>query len=484
MAPNLRHAFFASLSPHEAAVLNHNWRVWGRPSQILPRELIEDTQYSTWLLLAGRGFGKTRVGAETIAEEAESGRVSRIALIGETAADVRDVIVEGESGILRHAKPWFKPKYEPSKRRITWPNGVQAFTYNATEPDQLRGPQHDFAWGDELAKWRYAQETFDNLQFGLRLGQRPRSIFTTTPRPIKIVRDMLMDSTVFTTRGRTIDNSDNLARSFIKKMRDKYEGTRLGRQELDAEVLDDMPGALWTRAMLEQCYVKPKDGGHIDLDMFSRIVIGVDPAVSTNPWSDETGIVVVGIRESNNKCVVLEDASGQMNPTNWAFKVHELYKKYRADKVVAEANQGGDLVEFVLKTHNESMAVRLVHATKGKYVRAEPVSLLYEKGYVEHLGSFPVLEDQMCQFTRDMDRDKLQFSPDHADALVWAITELKIDYGDGTAIIDYYKSEAKKAEESRKNVAGVASNNVSDNASAELQSKLLQLMPPVALDKA
>ena len=442
MSARERRMFLSSLSDEESCVLLNDWNFWARPTQVMPRDMITNTKKSTWLLLAGRGFGKTRVGAEAIASEVEAGRAGRIALIGETAADVRDVIVEGESGILRHAKPWFRPKYEPSKRKITWPNGAVAFTYNATEPDQLRGPQHDFAWGDELAKWKYSHDTYDNLQFGLRLGLRPRSIFTTTPRPIKIVRDLVKDDTVIVTRGRTVENSDNLAASFIVKIRDKYEGTRLGRQELDAEILDDMPGALWTRSMLESAYIRPPQDGVVPLSSFSRIVVAIDPAVSSNPWSDETGIIVAGVRASDSHVVVLEDASGIMTPMQWSRKVVDLYNKYKADRVVAEANQGGDMIEFTLKASDPNIPVRLVHATKGKFVRAEPVSVLYEKMIVHHMGSFPVLEDQMCQFVRDLDRGSSEFSPDRVDALVWGLTELKIDYGDGTALIDFYRMQS------------------------------------------
>ena len=388
------------------------------------------------------GFGKTRIGSETLLEEVQARRAGRIAIIGETAADVRDVMVEGDSGILRSAPPWFKPVYEPSKRKVTFPNGAIALTYNATEPDQLRGPQFDFAWGDELAKWRYAQETWDNLQFGLRLGQRPRQIVTTTPRPIKLVRELVKDSTVYVTRGNTLDNSDNLAPSFIVAVRKKYEGTRLGRQELNAEILDDTPGALWTRDALEKCALKRPE--HLDLSQFSRIVVAIDPAVSSEEGSDETGITVVGKRHSDQHGVVLEDASGRMQPIEWARRAVKLYKDYSADRIVAEVNQGGDLVETTLRMVDTNISYRAVHASKGKVARAEPVSALYEQGRVHHLGSFPELEDQMSQFTRDFDKTAMGFSPDRVDSLVWGLSDLMdISGGDGSAIIDYYRRQVE-----------------------------------------
>lgn len=438
-----RRQFFADLTDEEASVLNYEWKFWARDEQLMPECLRVESNIATWLLLAGRGFGKTRVGSEALIEEVFHGRAGRIALIAETAADARDVIVEGDSGILARSPPWFKPVYEPSKRRITWPNGAMAFTYNAVEPDQLRGPQFDFAWGDELAKWRYAQETFDNLQFGLRLGRRPRQIFTTTPRPIKIVREMVSDPSVYVTRGRTLDNADNLAGSFLVAVRRKYEGTRLGRQELDAEILMDTPGALWTRAMIEAAYMKPLDVPEFPKHLFSRIVVSIDPAVTNEEGSDETGIVVAGVRTSDDHAVVIEDASGRMSPTEWAMKAVSLYRHYSADRIVAEVNQGGDMVETTVRMVDPNVSYKAVHASKGKVARAEPVSALYEQGRVHHMGALSVLEDQMSQFTRDFDKKTMGFSPDRVDALVWAITELKIDMGDGTAIIDFYKKQTE-----------------------------------------
>lgn len=447
MGSAARAQFFSSLSDEEAAVLFHDWHFWARPDQLMPPELMPGGGKTTWLALAGRGWGKTRVGAQTLITEVHAGRAGRIALIAETAADARDVMVEGDSGILRASPPWFKPLYEPSKRRLTWPNGAMAFTYNAVEPDQLRGPQFDFAWGDELAKWRYAQETYDNLQFGLRLGQHPRQIFTTTPRPIKIVRDMVNEETVFVTRGRTLDNADNLAATFLTQIKKKYEGTRLGRQELDAEILLDMPGALWTRETLERAYLRVPDEG-VPLDLFSRIIVAIDPAVSNNEGSDETGIMVVGLRKADDHVCVIADESGRYSPTEWAQKAVALYRRFKADRIIAEVNQGGDMVESTIRMVDPNLPYKGVHASKGKVTRAEPVSALYEQGVVHHFGSFPVLEDQMSQFTADFDKRIMGFSPDRVDALVWGITELKIEPGDGTAIIDFYRKQLETRKES------------------------------------
>lgn len=434
------------LSEREAAVLLYNWEFWAREVQLAPADWRSSTGLTNaWLLLAGRGFGKTKTGSETLLEEVQAGRCGRIALVAETAADARDVIVEGDSGILKCAPPWFRPVYEPSKRKITFPNGAIAYTYNAVEPDQLRGPQFDFAWCDELAKWRYVQDTWDNLQFGLRLGHRPRSIITTTPRPIKLVRELVADPTVFVTRGNTLENLENLAASFIKTIRRKYEGTRLGRQELNAEILDDVAGALWSRSILERAHLRKPDGP-VNLDQFVRIVVAIDPAVTSEEGSDETGIVVVGLRR-DDRAVVLEDASGRMTPTEWATKAVELYKFYHADRIIAEVNNGGDMVETTIRMVDGNVAYKAVHASKGKVTRAEPVSALYEQGRVFHLGGFAELEDQMSQFTRDFDRKTMGYSPDRVDALVWALTEIMgIEAGEGQGIFAYYRqaAEAKK----------------------------------------
>jgi len=345
--------------------------------------------------------------------------MSRIALVAETAADARDVMVEGESGLLAVHAPDFRPTYEPSKRRITWPNGAVASLYNATEPDQLRGPQHDGAWLDELAKWRYAQETWDMLQFGMRLGSHPQQIITTTPRPIRIIKELLADPTVEITRGSMNENRSNLAPSFIRQIEGKYAGTRLGRQELDAEVLDDVPDALWTRGNLDQH--RRKRG---DTPPMKRIVVAIDPAAKSNVMREDgaaTGIVVAGMGE-DGRGYVLEDGTCRTSPNGWARQAVALFDLYEADCIVGETNQGGDMVEATVKSVRADLPFREVTATRGKWVRAEPIAALYEQGRVSHVGAFAPLEDEMVAFGPDGMADGA--SPDRLDALVWAMTEL------------------------------------------------------------
>jgi phage terminase large subunit-like protein len=366
------------------------------------------------MILAGRGFGKTRSGTEWVREQVKAG-CGRIAILAETAADARDVIVEGQSGILAVCPKDERPLYEPSKRRLTFPNGAVATLYNGTEPDQLRGPEHDAALVDELAKYQYAQDTWDNLQFGLRLSENPRSMVTTTPRPIPIIRSIVQDSGTVITRGSTFDNSDNLPKRFIDVIRKRYEGTRIGRQELFAEILDDIPGALWTAAMIRQV----KD--HEDL---VRVVVGVDPSgASGDPEKSNNAIGIVAVAKTvSGRFVVLEDATCSLGPTGWGRRVDETSSKYDADKVVAEGNFGGAMVESVLRTVNPSLPVKMVSASRGKVVRAEPIAALYEQGRVDHMPRLELLEDQMTHMT--LDGYLGDGSPDRVDALVWALTEL------------------------------------------------------------
>lgn len=412
--------YLASLSTATKAALKYNWEFFARPNQLEP-----EGDWTTWLILAGRGFGKTRTGAETIRQwvcgdtPLSPGRCSRIALVAETAPDARDVMVEGPAGLLACHDKAFRPTYYPSKRMVEWPNGATALMFNAVEPDQLRGPQFDAAWCDELAKWRYAEQTFDQLQFGLRLGAHPRQIITTTPRPIKVVRRLINDKNTVVTRGRTFDNASNLAAPFLRQVEERYGGTRLGRQELEGEVLDDMPGALWNRDLIDSTRkpVAPE---------LSRIVVAVDPAVTSGEDADETGIIAVGIatdEDGNTRGYVLEDRTIRGTPDEWAAAAVALYHELDADRIVAEKNQGGELVEAILRSKDRSIPITLVHASRGKVVRAEPISALYEQGRVHHVGRFDKLEDQMCLFTRDADRSSGN-SPDRVDALVWGLSSL------------------------------------------------------------
>lgn len=404
----------SSLNPEVKAQLKYHWRFWARPNQLPP-----EGEWTTWLLLAGRGFGKSRCGAEWVRQMAFNHPGCRIALVGETAADVRKVMVEGESGILAVSPPDFMPTYSPANRTITWPNGSMAETYNATQPDQLRGPQHHFAWCDEVAKWQYMQDSWDQLQFGLRLGKAPQQVVTTTPRPVPLIRKLMNDPNCVVTRGRTYDNAANLAGPFLQQIEDRYGGTRLGRQELEGEVLEDIPGALWQRSCIDR---NRRPEAPEDLD---RIIVAVDPATSSDEGSDETGLVCVGMKRDKdgyNRGYVLADRSLRGSPDDWAKAAVALYREFEADRIVAEKNQGGEMVESVIRAVDRNVPVSLVHASRGKLVRAEPVSALYEQNRVHHVGRFDELEDQMCTFAADYDR--ANGSPDRMDALVWGISFL------------------------------------------------------------
>lgn len=362
-----------------------------------------------WLILAGRGFGKTRCITEWARTQAQAQPGSRGAIVAATAADVRDVLIEGESGILNISPPWFKPAYEPSKRRLTWPNGSMATLFSADEPDRLRGPQHHWAVCDELAAWR-RPETWDMLMFGLRLGERPRVAIATTPRPTPIIKSLMVDPTCHVTRGSTYDNKANLAPAFFQQIVAKYEGTRLGRQELNAEILDDVPGALWNRDLLEQCRI-------IKAPDLIRVVVGVDPAASTG----EHGIVVAGLGADNHGYII-DDLTTAGSPDTWGRQVVTGYHKHRADRVAAEANNGGDMVISTILTVDPKVATKKLWASRGKYTRAEPIAALYEQGRVHHVGMFPELEDEYCTWVPNEGMD----SPNRLDAAVWALTELML----------------------------------------------------------
>lgn len=405
---------FADLTENDAIDILYDWNLWARDKQKTP-----PGKWTTWLILAGRGFGKTRTGAQWVRESVESGRRKRLALVGRTVADVRDVMVEGESGILACAHPRFKPKYEPSKRRLTWPNGAQATTYSADQPDLLRGPQHDGFWADEIAAWQYI-DAWDQLMFGLRLGDDPRGVATTTPRPTSLIRRLLKDKTVHVTSGTTFENKANLAPTFFTQVVGRYQDTRLGLQELYAQLLDDAQGALWKR---EEMIERHRVTEYPDL---VRVVVAIDPAVadpanknSEDNGNAETGIVVAGVA-ANGHGYVLDDKSLQASPLQWASEAITAYKKYKADRIVAEQNNGGALVESNIRTVDRRVSYTSVWASRGKYTRAEPIASLYEQGKVHHVGLFPQLEDQMAQWEPLTG----QKSPDRLDALVWALTDL------------------------------------------------------------
>lgn len=396
-----------------AGLLVWAWRLWARPEQVNP-----PGDWNLWLIKAGRGWGKTRTGAEWVRERARNPHAV-IALIGRTAADVRDVMVEGPAGIMRVFPDTDRPNYEPSKRRITFASGATATTFSADEPDLLRGPQHTDFWADELASWRYDRETWDNLMFGFRLGDHPRGCITTTPRPTKLIRELMGRADCVVTGGSTYDNAGNIAESFLSTILSRYEGTRLGRQEINADILEDNPGALWTGTNIERHRVRVAPA-------LRRIVVAIDPAVTSNPDSDETGIVCGGVGDDGHG-YVMADLSGQMAALEWARKATGWAKDNGADRIVAEVNNGGDLVEVTIRTVDPLASYRSVHATRGKKIRAEPISALYEQGKVHHVGCFPMLEDQMTTY----DPATSKKSPDRMDALVWLLTELMLDgYGE------------------------------------------------------
>jgi len=409
------------LSARDLERLLSAWEFTARDDQWPPVCAQGGGAWTVWLIMGGRGAGKTRSGAEWVRGMAlglpgfSHKPVGRIALVGETAADVRDVMIEGVSGLLSiHARDE-RPLWEPSRRRLAWPNGAMAQAFSAEDPESLRGPQFGGAWLDELAKWRKPEETFDMLQFGLRLGDHPRQVVTTTPRPVPILKRLLADPKTAVTRAPTQANARHLAADFLERIVTRYAGTRLGRQELLGEMVEERANALWTRDML--------DAGRRDTaPPLRRIVVAIDPPASSHARADACGIVAAGI-DADGIVHVLEDASlSTARPAAWARVAVALYHARDADDLVAEVNQGGDMVGAVIGEADASIPVRQVRATRGKYLRAAPVAQLYEQGRVHHIGAFPALEDEMCAFgPNGLENGR---SPDRLDALVWAITAL------------------------------------------------------------
>jgi len=409
------------LSLQESAMLSHysHWMAEARPKQLAP---VPD-DWSIWLILAGRGWGKTRTGAEDIVAYACSNPDSICAVVAPTLGDLRRTCMEGPSGILsclpdECLQTGQRKGYNGQTGEVNLWNGSKIMGLSANEPDRLRGPQYHRAWLDELAAWRY-EESFDQIQFGLRLGDDPKMIVTTTPRPTKIIKDLFgrSERDVHVTTGSTFENVA-LADSAIDTFRDRYEGTRLGRQELYAEILLDIENALWSYDNFDKFRKKEKD-----VPDMKRIVVGVDPAMTSKRTSDETGIVIVG-RGVDDRFYVLDDASGNYTVDAWANKCINTFYKHSADRIVVEVNNGGDLVTKVIKDVNQSVPVKSVHATRGKVIRAEPIAALYEQGKVSHVGNFSSLEDQMTTFDGNTSK-----SPDRMDALVWAMTELNTSSG-------------------------------------------------------
>jgi len=394
-----------SYSDEQLEALLYDWNFWARPSQKMP-----DWEWHVWLLLAGRGFGKTRVGAEMVYEWVRNG-VERIALVAQTPGEARDVMIDGESGLMNIGHPSERPIYYGTSRRLVFPNGSYATIYSGENPGLLRGPQHEKAWVDELAKYRYADEVWDNLMMGLRLGDNPQVIVTTTPKPTKLIKTLVKSKDNHITRGSTYDNASNLPKKFIDGIISKYENTRLGRQELYAEILDDNPNALWTSDMINDSRVTQHP-------VLKRIVVAIDPSATSGEESDEAGVITAGYGEDGH-FYVLSDDSMRASPLEWAKAGVTMYHKYNADRIVGESNNGGDMIEIIIRSIDKNVSYKSVHASRGKYVRAEPVSALYEQGKVHHVGYFAELEDELTQWEQG---DK---SPNRLDALVWAITELQ-----------------------------------------------------------
>ena len=417
---------FKQLGPKKVEELKHTWSFWARDEQLEP-----EGDWNTWFVNAGRGFGKTRAGVEWVREQVKRG-AKRIAAVAATNSDIERVMVKGESGFLNVCWKGDKtykggkmgyPEWSPTKRTLSWETGAQDQFFSAEEPERLRGPQFELAWCDELAAWNKDQDTWAMLQFCMRLGKHPRIMVTTTPKPTKLVREILKNPTTHTTTGSTFDNAANLAGTYLKAVKEQYEGTRLGRQELYAEVLEEAEGALWTTDMLDKASIK-----HEDLPHLNRIVVSIDPAVTANAESDMTGIVVAGI-DVNGIAYVLGDYTERLSPQGWASKAISLYHQYSADRIVAERNQGGEMVRRTLEVEDETVPIKLVHASRGKYARAEPVSALYERGLVRHVTNPPdgaslnELETQM----RTWEPLGSIGSPDRLDACVWALTDLSLN---------------------------------------------------------
>jgi phage terminase large subunit-like protein len=420
LTPDARHAVLADLSSDELAALEYEWRFWARPDQLPPDPSLWPL-WRCWLMLAGRGAGKTRSAAEYIRAMVEAGRHRLIGIVGPTADAIRRDMIEGSSGLLAIAPPWFRPEYEPSTRRVRWPqNGAIAYLLSSEEPDRLRGLNLDLVWADELSSWSNQQATYDMLQLALRIngpkGDPPRVVISTTPKPGPLLKEIIAAPTTVLTRARTRDNAANLSPGALKYYLDRYDGTTLGRQELDGEILDAAEGALWTRPMLDRCRVTAAP------ETMTRVVVGVDPSGGSGDGNAECGIIVCG-KGVDGHAYVLADVSGKYSPQGWARRTLDVYAQYGAGLIVAERNFGGDMVENTIRMEGAAR-VKLVTASRGKMVRAEPVVTCYEQTppRVHHVGIFPDLEDQLCEWTPDGGGP----SPDRLDALVWALTELVV----------------------------------------------------------
>lgn len=419
-------AFLDALTERQLEALPHLFPFWAMPHQLPPKG-----DWRTWVILGGRGAGKTRAGAEWVRGIVEGdtphshGQSRRVALVGDTFDQVKEVMVFGESGLMSISPPDRRPAWIAGRRMLVWPNGAEARLYSAQDPNMLRGPQFDAAWVDELAKWRYGQETWDMLQFCLRIGENPRVCVTTTPQNVSVLTDLLALPTTVRTHATTFDNAANLADGFLEHMRTRFGGTRMGRQELEGELLTDVPGAFWTLQEFDRHMIS-------DIPKLDRIVVAVDPPAKGKSTSDECGIIVAGVvmpeMVQDWRAYVLEDATvSAASPHEWASAAIEAMQRYGADRLVAEVNQGGDMVESILRTIDPNVSYKAVHATDAKSARAEPIAALYEQGRVFHKKGLDRLQDQMCLMTSA--GFKGQGSPDRVDALVWALHDLMIKPG-------------------------------------------------------
>lgn len=407
--------FIASLTKTELSFIQYNWQVFAHAHQLPPAE-----DWATWLLMGGRGAGKTRAGAEwvraKVSGEGWAGPTARnIALVGQTYADVREVMIEGISGLLAVHPPGQKPQWNPSRRRLEWASGAVARAFSSEDPEALRGPQFDAAWCDEAGKWSNAMETFDMLQFGLRLGTKPQQLVTTTPKSTPLLKLLLQDKRTVVTKASTKANAAFLAEAFLQQMAERYGGTRLGRQELDGELIEDREDALFARKWFEAGRLR-------QVPELKRIVVAIDPPATSGKSADACGIIAAGISETADLFVLRDRSAQGLRPAAWAEHAIKLYHELEADCLLAEVNQGGEMVREVIESVDASVPVKSVHATRSKRRRAEPVALLYEQGRVHHCGVFPELEDELADFgAGGLSNGK---SPDRLDALVWAITEL------------------------------------------------------------
>ena len=426
------HQLMASLKPSEIELLDTLWELHAHRHQLPPAAARNGAPWLTWLMIGGRGAGKTRAGAEWVRAQAMGRgpggleRQMRIALVGETEHDVREVMIEGVSGLLAVHPRDERPVWLSSRRRLQWSTGAVAQAFSAEDPESLRGPQFSCAWSDEMAKWRHAEAAFDMLQFGLRLGSQPRQLITTTPRPTALLKRLMADPLSVTTRAGTAVNAFNLAPTFLQGVVGRYAGTRLGRQELDGEIVEDRADALWSRALLESCRAG-------SVPALQRIVVAVDPPVSSGKRADACGIVAAGICAAGCVYVLADDTVSAVTPSAWANVAIALWRRLEADALVVEVNQGGEMVKSVIHEVDSAVPVTSVRASRGKWLRAEPVATLYEQGRVKHAGCFSALEDEMCDFASSgLSSGR---SPDRLDALVWAVTTLALGpRGDGPRV--------------------------------------------------